>query len=452
MALQVVILAAGKGTRMRSALPKVLHRIGANSLLEKVITTATRLGCDRPKVVYGHGGDQVREALGHLDIDWVLQSEQLGTGHAVQQALPSIDDHDRVLVLYGDVPLVTTETLRPVVAAADFGLLTVVLDDPYGLGRIVRQDGVIQRIVEEKDADDAERQIRETNSGILAADAGRLRHWLAGLGNDNAQREFYLTDVIAAAVADGITVEGFVAADPWEVIGINNRGQQAQVERVFQQRQAQALMEQGLCLRDPARFDLRGELAIGQDVEIDVNVVVEGSVVLGNRVKVEPNVVLTDCRIGDDTVIRANSLVEASEVGQGAVIGPFARIRPATQLGNRTRVGNFVEIKKSTVDDGSKINHLSYIGDSTIGKEVNVGAGTITCNYDGANKHRTVIGDHAFIGSDTQLVAPVAVGAGATIGAGSTITRDAPPDSLTLSRSKQLSRGGWQRPTKKGPD
>lgn len=449
MALQVVILAAGKGTRMRSALPKVLQRLGAVSLLEHVVRTAMQLGCDRPMVVYGHGGDQVREALAHLDIDWVLQEQQLGTGHAVQQALPHLRDNDRVLILYGDVPLVTTDTLRPVIEARDFGLLTIMLDDPHGFGRIVRQDGAIRRIVEEKDADDAERQIREVNSGILAADAARLRAWLSQLGNNNAQGEYYLTDVIALAVGDGMAVEGFQAAAPWEAMGINNRVQQAQLERVLQQRQAHALMEQGLCLRDPSRFDLRGELSIGSDVEIDINVLIEGRVQLGDRVSIGANVVLRDCVIGDDSVVQPNTVIESSSIGTAAVIGPFARIRPETQLGADTRVGNFVEIKKSVIAQGSKINHLSYIGDTTVGKAVNIGAGCITCNYDGANKHRTVIGDHAFIGSDSQLVAPVEIGAGATIGAGSTITRDAAADTLTLSRSKQHSFPGWQRPTKK---
>jgi len=449
MALKVVILAAGKGTRMRSARPKVLQTLGPCSLLEHVIRVAMELGCGRPIVVYGHGGELVRDELAHLDADWVLQEQQLGTGHAVQQALPLLADGDRVLVLYGDVPLVTAGTLKPVIDSPDFGLLTILLEDPAGFGRIVRQDGEIKRIVEEKDADDAERLINEVNSGIMAVDGGRLRDWLTRLNNDNAQGEYYLTDIIALATADGVTVDGIIAADSWEVMGINDRRQQAQLERIYQQRQAQRLMAEGLCLRDPARFDLRGKLSIGSDVEFDVNVLIEGKVSIGDRVRVGANVIIKDAVIGDDVEILPNSLIDSSTIGNEAVIGPFARLRPDTELGPRVKVGNFVEIKKSRIDAGAKVNHLSYIGDASIGKAVNIGAGTITCNYDGANKHRTIIGDNAFIGSDSQLVAPVEIGAGATIGAGSTITRTAAAGALTLSRSKQMTRPGWKRPTKK---
>jgi bifunctional UDP-N-acetylglucosamine pyrophosphorylase/glucosamine-1-phosphate N-acetyltransferase len=452
MALKVVILAAGKGTRMRSARPKVLQTLGPCSLLEHVIRVAMELGCGRPIVVYGHGGELVRDELAHLDTDWVEQAQQLGTGHAVQQALPLLGDGDRVLVLYGDVPLVTAATLRPVIDAVGpdlgLGLLTILLDQPTGFGRIVRQDGEIKRIVEEKDADDAERRINEVNSGIMAIEIRKLRGWLARLGNDNAQGEYYLTDIIALATDDGVPVHGIIASDSWEVMGINDRTQQAQLERVYQQRQAQRLMAEGLSLRDPARFDLRGELSIGSDVEFDINVLIEGRVSLGDRVKVGANVIIKDAIIGNDVEILPNSLIDSSTVGDEAVIGPFARLRPDTELGPRVKVGNFVEIKKSQIDEGAKVNHLSYIGDASIGKAVNIGAGTITCNYDGANKHRTIIGDHAFIGSDSQLVAPVEIGAGATIGAGSTITRHAIAGELTLSRSKQMTRPGWKRPTK----
>ena len=448
MSLRVVILAAGKGTRMRSRQPKVLQTIGHWSLLEHVIALSVELGCPRPIVVYGHGGEAVPEALRHRDADWVLQQQQLGTGHALQQALPGIDAGDRVLVLYGDVPLTRASTLAPIIDAKGLGLLTVELDDPSGYGRIVRQHGRVQRIVEEKDADDAERGITEVNTGILAAPARLIADWLGRLGNDNAQGEYYLTDIIAMAVADGTPVHGIPASDPWEVMGINDRAQQARLERVYQRRQADRLMAQGLRLRDPSRFDLRGELSVGQDVEIDANVLIEGQVTLGDRVRIEPNVILRDAVIGNDTVIHANTVIEQTEIGDAAVIGPFARLRPDTRLGSAVRIGNFVEIKKSVIGDGSKVNHLSYVGDASIGRSVNIGAGTITCNYDGAYKHQTIIGDNAFIGSDTQLVAPVEIGAGATIGAGSTITRNAPAGELSLSRSKQSAHPGWKRPTK----
>ena len=448
MALQVVILAAGKGTRMRSGQPKVLQRIGALSLLEHVIRVANALGTDNPIVVYGHGGEQVTEALSHLSAQWVLQAQQRGTGHAVQQALPLLADEDRVLVLYGDVPLVTAATLQPVINADGLGLLTVALDNPAGYGRIVRQQGQVQRIVEEKDADDAELGINEINTGILAARGRDLRHWLAQLQDNNAQGEFYLTDIIAMAVADGVAVNGVAAPHAVEVQGINNRQQQAELERAYQQRQARQLMAAGVCLRDPARFDLRGELHCGTDVTIDINVVVEGRVTLGNRVSIGPNVLLSDVTIADDVVIHANSVLEKSQVGTGAVIGPFARLRPDTVLAAGVKVGNFVEIKKSTIGADSKVNHLSYIGDTRMGAAVNIGAGTITCNYDGANKHLTVIGDDVFVGSDSQLIAPVEIHNGATIGAGSTITRTAEAGKLTLSRSKQVTTAAWKRPVR----
>lgn len=453
MALRVIILAAGQGTRMRSAMPKVLHPIAGRPLLEHVVRAAYDVSPARPLVVYGHGGDLVRQRLAGIEVDWVEQDRQLGTGHAVAAAMPSVSDRDRVLVLYGDVPLIRADTLRRLVAATDEGptlaLLTVELPDAGGYGRILRDaQGRVLRIVEHRDAATDELSVREVNTGMLAVEAGRLRDWLAGLDNANSQGEYYLTDVIAMAVADGIPVRAVAAQDADEVLGVNDRVQLAELERHYQRREARRLMRAGVSLIDPARFDLRGELEAGQDVEIDVNVVIEGRVRLGDGVRIGPNNLLRDAEIGPGSEVRANCVLEEAVIGAGAVIGPFARIRPQTRLGDDVRVGNFVEIKKSTVDRGSKINHLSYVGDTTMGAGVNVGAGTITCNYDGANKHRTIIGDKAFIGSDTQLVAPVEVGVGATIGAGTTLTRDAPPNELTLSRAPQATRTGWSRPVK----
>ncbi len=452
MKLGVVILAAGQGTRMKSDLPKVLHPLAGRPLLGHVIDTAHGLGAQRIAVVYGHGGRRVPEAFPGAGVEWVEQVEQLGTGHAVEQALPAMAGMERVLVLYGDVPLTSRATLEALLQAGEqtpLALLTVTLDDPTGYGRIVRDDaGRIARIVEHKDASDAERTIAEINTGILVADGPSLARWIGRLENDNAQGEFYLTDIVAMAVAEGAEVASAFAADPHEVAGVNDRVQLAELERWHQRRQAERLMRDGVTLRDPARFDLRGTLTAGRDVEIDVNVLIEGDVVLGDGVRIGANSVIRHSRIGDRVQIFENCVIEQAEVGEASRIGPFARLRPETVLASQVHVGNFVEIKKSEVAEGSKINHLSYIGDSSIGRSVNVGAGTITCNYDGAYKHRTVIGDDAFIGSDTQLVAPVTVGAGATIGAGSTITRDTPEGGLTLSRSKQVSIPGWQRPRK----
>lgn len=451
--LAVVILAAGQGTRMKSRLPKVLHRLGSKPLVEHVHDRATQLGAHDIHIVYGHGGEQVRAGLAHLDAQWVLQTEQLGTGHAVEQAMPTIGDDETVLVLYGDVPLVRSETLAALIDAAarsGFGLLTAQLADPSGYGRIVRDGaGRVLRIVEQKDAAPEELAIREINTGMLAVGARRLRGWLGALENNNAQGEFYLTDVIAMAVQDGIEIETVAPASLDEIMGVNNRVQLAELERSHQRRIAERLMLDGVTLRDPARLDVRGEVQSGQDVEIDVNVVLEGRVALGNRVRIGPNCLLRDCEIGDDVVIKANCVIEEARIGAQCQIGPFARVRPETVLAEDVHIGNFVEVKKSEIATGSKVNHLSYIGDTTIGRGVNVGAGTITCNYDGANKHRTIIEDNAFIGSDTQLVAPVKVGAGATIGAGTTLTRDAPANELTISRSPQKTISGWQRPVKK---
>lgn len=450
MALSVVILAAGKGTRMRSALPKVLHELAGKPLLEHVIDAARRLGTTDIHVVYGHGGERVPTQLAHLGVQWVLQERQLGTGHAVAQALPEIADEHRVLVLYGDVPMISETDIRPMAEADDVGVLTVELPEPSGYGRIVRApDGSIARIVEHKDADAAEKMINEINTGIIAASAKDLKNWVARLDNKNVQGEFYLTDVIEMAANDGRAVNAYRAASLYDVAGVNDRIQLAELERVYQRRQADMLMTAGATLRDPNRLDVRGTIECGEDCDIDVNVVFEGHVRLGKNVRIGPNNHIRNAVIADGVEILANCVLEDCEVGAHTRIGPFARLRPEAVLADHVHVGNFVEIKKSTVAHGSKVNHLTYIGDATIGADVNVGAGTITCNYDGANKHRTVIGDNAFIGSCTQLVAPVEVGAGATIGAGSTIVRNAPADRLTLSRAKQFTIENWKRPVKK---
>ena len=457
MSLEIIILAAGQGTRMRSALPKVLHKVGASPLLEHVYLLARALEADKVSIVYGHGGEAVLDRLRHLDAIWVEQKERLGTGHAVMQLADDIRDEATVLILYGDVPLLGEATVRNLLSLThdgSVGLLTVDLDDPHGYGRIVRNEaGEVLRIVEEKDATAQERLIQEGNTGILALNGGRLKQWLGRLENKNAQGEYYLTDVIALAVKDGVAVKTARAASIDEVLGVNNRQQLAHLERVYQLAWADRVMLQGVTLRDPGRFDVRGTLeGVGQDVEIDINVVLEGRVSIGNRVSIGPNCVIRDSVIGDDVVIHAHSVIEEATVGRGCRVGPFARLRPATELGAEVHVGNFVEIKKSSVAGGSKINHLSYVGDARVGAGVNIGAGTITCNYDGANKFLTVIEDGAFIGSDTQLVAPVTVGRNATIGAGSTITRDAPAAALTLSRVKQVTLDGWKRPTKQKED
>ena len=450
--LNVIILAAGKGTRMVSDLPKVLHPIAGKPLLQHVLDTARRLTPAKICVVFGYGGAQVPSAINQPDLVWVEQAQQLGTGHAVQQTLPHLDTESISLILYGDVPLTREETLREIVSLASGGglaVLTVTLDDPTGYGRIVRgPDGKVQRIVEQKDASEAERKIREVNTGIMAMPTQHLSRWLAGLHNNNAQGEYYLTDILSMAVAQKVEVSTCQPAHHWEIVGINSKRQLAEVERLYQNQAALKLLEAGVMLYDPARIDIRGELNCGKDVCIDVNCVFEGKVSLGDRVTVGANCVLRDVFIASDTRIEPFTWIDTATLGAHNHIGPFARIRPGTKLADHVHIGNFVEIKNSQVDDGSKINHLSYVGDATIGKRVNVGAGTITCNYDGANKHRTVIEDGAFIGSDTQLVAPVTVGRGATIGAGSTITRDAPADELTLTRTKQFTVKGWKRPQK----
>ena len=452
MSIGVVILAAGQGTRMKSAQPKVLHQIADKPLLGHVIDCARVLSAEEIVVVYGHGGEQVRAAFTEQpDLRWAEQAEQLGTGHAVQQAMPALTSSEQVLVLYGDVPLIRPETLKELIdtAGRGFGLLTVTLDDPSGYGRVVRnEDGRVQRIVEQKDADPEQLGNREINTGIMFMPRDDLQRWLGGLSNDNAQGEYYLTDVLAMAVAEGFDVQVCQPASAVEAEGVNNRVQLASLECAYQHRLAEALMTDGVTLRDPARIDIRGEVSHGLDVEIDFNVLFEGRVVLGDRVRIGANCVLRNATVADDVEILDNCVIEDAHIGPGSKVGPFARLRPGAELVGQAHVGNFVEIKKSVVGLGSKVNHLSYVGDSEIGASVNIGAGTITCNYDGANKHKTEIADGAFIGSNTALVAPVKIGPGATIGAGSVISKDAPEEKLTLTRAKQISLN-WQRPTKK---
>jgi bifunctional UDP-N-acetylglucosamine pyrophosphorylase/glucosamine-1-phosphate N-acetyltransferase len=453
MPLSVVILAAGQGKRMNSDLPKVLQQLAGKPLLQHVIDTARQLDPANLYVVYGHGGAQVQAAFTHERLDWVLQAEQLGTGHAVMQAINLIADEHTVLVLYGDVPLVSAACLGELVHNADSGalaLLTVRLEDATGYGRILRSaDGAVTGIVEQKDASPAQASIREANSGLLAAPAARLREWLSGLRPDNAQREYYLTDVVTAAASSQIRIAAIAVAHPFEVLGVNDRLQLAQAESAYRSERAEELMLAGATLADPTRIDIRGEVTVERDVFVDVGAVFIGRVHLGARVKVGPYCVIRDARLGSDTEVKANCVIEDAVVGDNCRIGPFARLRPGTVLRADVHVGNFVEVKNSVVGPGSKMNHLSYVGDATVGAQVNVGAGTITCNYDGVNKSMTVIEDGAFIGSGTMLVAPVRIGAGATIGAGSTITEPAADGKLTLARARQVTVEKWSRPTKK---
>jgi bifunctional UDP-N-acetylglucosamine pyrophosphorylase/glucosamine-1-phosphate N-acetyltransferase len=454
MNLTTIILAAGKGTRMRSELPKVLHKIAGKPLLRHVYDMSYTLENNRILIVYGHGAERVLDTLKDIDAGWFEQKQQLGTGHAVQQVIDQIKEGDITLILYGDVPLLKRSTVQQMLANVSeksLALLTVMLDKPKGYGRIVRSEhGSVTKIIEEKDATELEKQIREVNTGIMAVQGAQLKRWLSQLKNHNAQGEYYLTDIIEMAVAEQVSIVTSQPETEDEVLGVNDRSQLSHLERVYQNDQAKALMAQGVTLYDPARFDLRGTVeALGQDIEIDVNVILEGKIRIGNNVKIGANCQIYDSVIEDNVEILPNCVIENAVIGQGSRVGPFARLRPETVLAGHVHVGNFVEIKKSTVADGSKINHLSYIGDSTVGSKVNIGAGTITCNYDGVNKFQTVIGDGAFIGSDTQLVAPVTIGNYATIGAGSTITKDSPENQLTLSRAKQVSVPGWQRPVKK---
>ncbi|OEC34520.1 bifunctional UDP-N-acetylglucosamine pyrophosphorylase / Glucosamine-1-phosphate N-acetyltransferase [Pseudomonas cuatrocienegasensis] len=452
MSLDIVILAAGQGTRMRSALPKVLHPVAGKSMLGHVIDTARQLKPQGIHVVIGHGAEKVREQLAADDLNFVIQAEQLGTGHAVAQALPALTA-ERVLILYGDVPLIEVETLQRLllqVSEQQLGLLTVNLNDPTGYGRIVRDEqGVVKAIVEHKDASEAQRKICEGNTGILAVPGKRLSDWLGRLSNSNAQGEYYLTDVIAMAVADGLVVATEQAADEMEVLGANDRIQLSQLEGHYQQRFANRLMAQGVTLIDPFRFDVRGEVSVGRDITIDINVILEGKVVIEDDVQIGPNCVIKNSILRKGAIVKANSHLEGAEVGEGADCGPFARLRPGSVLGAKAHVGNFVELKNAKLGEGAKAGHLSYLGDAEVGARTNIGAGTITCNYDGANKHRTVLGEDVFIGSNSALVAPVTLGDRATTGAGSVITGDVPDNTLAVGRAKQRNIEGWKRPTKK---
>ena len=452
-------MAAGKGTRMKSARPKVLHRLAGRSLLQHVVDTAAGLKADRTVVITGHGADQVEAAFAGAGLAFVRQEPQLGTGHAVQQAAPRLHDEGTTLILNGDVPLIEGQTLARLVQACDgqaLALLTVVLDDPTGYGRIVRSGdsvgGTVEGIVEHKDATPVQRRIKEVYTGVMAAPTAHLRRWLAALKNDNAQKEYYLTDVVAMAVADGVRVVATHAQDETEVLGINSPAQLADLERRYQRRIADALMEAGVRLADPGRLDVRGELVCGQDVEIDVNCVFEGRVELGHNVRIASHCVIRNCRIADNVLVRSFTHIDGEQlgatVGRGAEIGPFSRLRPGAELGEEVHIGNFVEVKNSTLAKGAKANHLAYLGDATVGERVNYGAGSITANYDGANKHRTVLGNDVHVGSNCVLVAPVSVGAGATIGAGSTLSKDAPAGQLTVARAKAVSLAGWTRPVK----
>lgn len=451
--LHVVILAAGQGKRMHSDLPKVLHPLAGRSLVSHVLAAARKLDPATLCVVVGHGAGKVRASLPDADIAWATQEQQLGTGHAVAQAMPKLPATGTVLVLYGDVPLIRPETLDQLVRAAHGGhlaLLTQDIDDPKGYGRIVRDaTGRVQGIVEEKDADDAQRRIREVNTGIMAMPRSKLQAWLAGLSNQNAQGEYYLTDIVASAVAEGTHIEVRNPATPEECMGVNSKVDLAMLERAFQAGIARRLLEAGVTLADPARIDVRGDLTCGRDVSIDINCIFEGKVHLGDGALIGAGCILRDVTVGAAAEIKPYTLAEEATIGGNARIGPYARIRPGTTLADEVHVGNFVEVKATSMGRGSKANHLTYLGDSSIGADCNIGAGTITCNYDGAYKHRTVIGDDVHIGSDVQLIAPVTVGKGATVAAGATITKDVPPGGLTLTIKQQLTKADWQRPRKK---
>lgn len=452
MKFSAVILAAGKGTRMYSNIPKVLHTLAGKPMVKHVIDTCQGLGANNIHLVYGHGGEQMQQALVAETVNWVLQAEQLGTGHAVDQASDHFMDDEKILVLYGDVPLISEQTIESLLEAQPTGgiaLLTVVLDNPAGYGRIVRKNGPVVAIVEQKDATEEQKLIKEINTGVMVATGGDLKRWLAGLSNNNAQGEYYLTDVIAAAHDEGRAVEAVHPVSSIEVEGVNDRIQLARLERAFQAGQANKLLEQGVMLRDPARFDLRGELQCGTDVEIDVNVLIEGQVSIGNNVMIGAGSILKDCEIDDNTIIRPYSVIEGATVGENCTIGPFTRLRPGAELHNDAHVGNFVEMKNARLGEGSKANHLTYLGDAEIGQRVNIGAGVITCNYDGANKFKTVIGDDVFVGSDSQLVAPVTIADGVTIGAGTTLTKSVAQGELVITRAKEKRITGWKRPVKK---
>ena len=452
MKFSAVILAAGKGTRMYSNTPKVLHTLAGKPMVKHVIDTCNGLGAQNIHLVYGHGGEQMKSTLAQESFNWALQAEQLGTGHAVDQASEHFADDEKVLVLYGDVPLISPETIENLLDAQPNGgiaLLTVVLDNPMGYGRIIRRNGPVVAIVEQKDATDEQKLIKEINTGVMVATGGDLKRWLSGLSNDNAQGEYYLTDVIAAAHDEGRAVEAVHPVSPIEVEGVNDRSQLARLERAYQAEQADKLLKQGVMLRDPSRFDLRGELQCGMDVEIDTNVIIEGTVSIGDNVVIGTGCVLKDCEIDDNTIVRPYSIIDGATVGEDCTVGPFTRLRPGADMRNNSHVGNFVEVKNTCLGEGSKANHLTYLGDAEIGQRVNVGAGAITCNYDGANKFKTIIGDDVFVGSDSQLIAPVTIGNGATVGAGSTVTRDVSENELVISRAKERKIANWARPTKK---
>ena len=453
MSLSIVILAAGKGSRMRSARPKVIHKLAGKPMLQHVVNTSRSLKPEQILVVIGHESHQVVEIMQGQDLLFVEQSEQLGTGHAVMQCSDRIIPGNDILVLYGDVPLIKQSTLVDLIEQGKqenvVCLLSFIAQNPYGYGRIVRtQEGHVSAIIEEKDASEAIRSIKESNSGIVYLKGKEYRHLLAELDNNNAQREYYLTDVVKHAVARGMPVDAVICEDEQQLIGVNNQQQLAQMESIYRQRKAAELMHQGVKIADPERIDIRGRVLVGEDVEIDVNCILEGQVELGHDVKIGANCVLIDCKIGDGTTVLPMCIIENSEIGTNNNIGPFSRIRPDTLTHDMAKIGNFVEVKKSKIGKGSKVNHLTYIGDTDMGINVNIGAGTITCNYDGAFKHKTVIEDDVFVGSDTQLVAPVTLKKGSTIGAGSTITKDAGENRLTFSRAKQVSVSGWQRPRK----
>ena len=450
--LSVVILAAGKGTRMYSDLPKVLHKIAGKPMVKHVIDTAKQLNATQIHLIYGHGADLLKQRLADEPVNWVFQAEQLGTGHAMQQAAPFFADDENILMLYGDAPLITTETLQKLIAAKPengIALLTVNLENPTGYGRIIRQDGNVTAIVEQKDANAEQLKITEVNTGVMVSDGASFKKWLARLDNNNAQGEYYMTDVIGLANQDGFKVVAVQATDMMEVEGANNRLQMAALERYFQRKQAQELLLAGVSLTDPERFDLRGELEHGKDVEIDINVIIEGNVRLGNRVKIGAGCVLKNVEIADDVEIKPYSVLENAVVGEKAAIGPFSRLRPGAELAAGTHVGNFVEIKQAKVGKGSKVNHLTYIGDAEIGCDCNIGAGVITCNYDGVNKFKTVIGDNVFVGSDSQLIAPVTIADNVTVAAGATVTDNVAAGELVISRVRQRHIPNWKRPTKK---
>ena len=452
MQLFPLILAAGQGTRMNSSLPKVLHPIGGKPMLQHVIDSCEQLDISNIGIIYGHGGDQVRTSVRAENVNWILQEEQKGTGHAVLQAHDLIDDGSIVLIAYGDVPLIKSETLQKLadkLSNSSLSVLTTKLDNPFGYGRIIRNDlGHIQYIIEEKDANPEEKSVNEVNTGFIAAKGVDLKRWLKQITPNNNQAEYYLTDCVSLAVEEGGSVEAVICDDPFEVEGVNNRIQQANLERAYQKRKVEDLMLSGVTIADPARIDIRGTLKVGKDTFVDVNNIFIGNVEIGDNVVIDSGCVIENAVIGNNSRIKANSVIESALVGVDCDIGPFARIRPDTVVKDQAKIGNFVEVKKSTIGFGSKVSHLSYIGDTIMGGDVNIGAGTITCNYDGTNKFQTIIGDKVFVGSDTQLVAPVTIGEGATIGAGSTITKDSPKGELTLSRSKQTTIKGWVRPVK----